>query len=154
MDFVGKVMSLLLNMLSRLVIAFLPRNKCILITWLQSPSGGIFEPRKIKSLTVSIIFPSICHEVMGLDAMIFVFWMLSFSLFLVISFYWRIIPLQNCVVFFQTSTLISNRYTYVPSLLPLSHLPPPPTTQGWYKAPVWVSWAIQQITIGYLYYIW
>ena len=73
MDFVGKVMSLLFNMLSKLVIAFLPRSKCILITWLQSPSGGIFEPRKIKSLTVSIISPSICHEVMGLDAMIFVF---------------------------------------------------------------------------------
>ena len=63
--FVGKVMSLLFNMLSRLVIAFLPRTKRLLISWLQSPSVVILEPPKIKSLTVSIISPSICHEVMG-----------------------------------------------------------------------------------------
>ena len=68
--FVGKVMSLLLNMLSRLVIAFLPGSKCLLISWLQSPSAVILEPRKIKSDTVSIVSPSICHEVMGPDAMI------------------------------------------------------------------------------------
>src|SRR5574341_529998 len=68
--FVGKVMSLLLNMLSRLVITFLPRSKCLLISWLQSPSVVILEPRKIKSDTVS---PSISHEVMGPDAMIFIF---------------------------------------------------------------------------------
>ena len=74
--FVGKVMSLLFNMLSRLVIAFLPRSKHLLISWLQSPSAVILEPPKIKSATVS---PSICHEVMGPDAMIFVFWMLSFK---------------------------------------------------------------------------
>ena len=66
-------MSLLLNMLSRLVIAFLPRSKCLLISWLQSPSAEILEPKKIKSLTVSIVSPSIYHKVMGLDAMIFVF---------------------------------------------------------------------------------
>ena len=72
MDFFGKVMSLLFNMLSRLVIAFLPRSKCLLISWLQSPSEVILEPPKIKSVTVSIVSPSICHEVMGLDAMIFV----------------------------------------------------------------------------------
>ena len=77
--FVGKVMSLLLNMLSRLVITFLPRSKRLLISWLQSPSAVTLEPRKIKSATVSTISPSICHEVMGLDAMIFVFWMLSFK---------------------------------------------------------------------------
>ena len=71
--FVGKVMSLLFNMLSRLVIAFLPRSKCLLITWLQSPSAVILEPPKIKSLTVSIVSPSISHEVMGPDAMILVF---------------------------------------------------------------------------------
>ena len=71
--FVGKVMSLLLNMLSRLVMPFLPRSKCLLISWLQSPSAVILEPRKIKSDTVSIVSPSICHEVMGLDAMILVF---------------------------------------------------------------------------------
>ena len=82
--FVGKVMSLF-NTLSRLVIAFLPRSKRLLISWLQSLSTVILEPTKIKSVTVSIVSPSICHEVMGLDAMIFLFWMLSvkpaFSLF-------------------------------------------------------------------------
>ena len=66
-------MSLLLNILSRLVITFLPRSKCFLISWLQSPSAVILEPPKIKSDTVSIVSPSISHEVMGLDAMIFVF---------------------------------------------------------------------------------
>ena len=71
--FVGKVMSLLLNMLSRLVITFLPSNKRLLISWLQSPSVVILEPRKIKSDTVSTVFPSISHEVVGPDAMIFVF---------------------------------------------------------------------------------
>ena len=70
LTFVGKVMSLLLNMLSRLVIAFLPRHKRLLISWLQSLSAMILEPKKIKSVTVS---PSICHEVMGPDAMILVF---------------------------------------------------------------------------------
>ena len=65
--FVGKVMSLLFNMLSRFVIAFLPRSKRLLISWLQSPSAVILEPKKIKSVTVSIISPSICHEVMGPD---------------------------------------------------------------------------------------
>ena len=70
---VGKVMSLLFNMLSRLVITFLPRSKSLLISWLQSPSAVILETRKIKSVTVSIVSPSICHEVMGLDAMILVF---------------------------------------------------------------------------------
>ena len=68
--FVGKVISLLFNMLSRLVMAFLPRNRGPLISWLQSPSIVISEAKKIKSVTVSIVSPSICHEVMGLDAMI------------------------------------------------------------------------------------
>ena len=77
--FVGHVMSLLLNMLSRLVITFLPKSKHLLISWLQSPSEVILEPRKIKSDTVSTVSPSISHEVMGPDAMIFIFWMLSFK---------------------------------------------------------------------------
>ena len=77
--FVGKVMSLLFNMLSRFVIAFLPRSKRLLISWLQSPSAVILEPKKIKSVTVSTFSPSICHKVMGPDAMILVFWMLSFK---------------------------------------------------------------------------
>ena len=68
--FVGKVMSLLFNMLSRLVIAFLPSSKHLLISWLQSPSAVILEPKKIMSVTVSTVFPSIRHEVMGLDAMV------------------------------------------------------------------------------------
>ena len=68
--FVGKLMSLLLNMLSRLVIAFLPRSKCLLIFWLQSPSAVILEPKKIKSVSVSTVSQSICHEVMGPDATI------------------------------------------------------------------------------------
>ena len=71
--FVGKVMSLLFNMLSRLVITFLPRSKRLLISWLQSPSAVILEPQKIKSDTVFSVSPSISHEVMGPDAMIFVF---------------------------------------------------------------------------------
>ena len=77
--FVDKVMSLLLNMLSRLVITCLPRSKHLLISWLQSPSAVILEPKKVKSLIVSIVSPSICHEVMGPDTMILVFWMLSFK---------------------------------------------------------------------------
>ena len=71
--FVGKVMSLLFNTLSRLVTDFLPRSKHLLISWLQSLSAVILEPKKIKSLTVSIVSPSICHDVMGPDAMILVF---------------------------------------------------------------------------------
>ena len=79
--FVGNVMYLLFNMLSRLVIAFLPRSKHLLMLWLQSPSAVILEPKKIKSVTVSSVSPSICHEVIGLDAVILVFWMLSFNFF-------------------------------------------------------------------------
>ena len=71
--FVGKVMSLLFNMESRLVITFLPRTKCHLISWLQSPSAVILEPRKIKSLTVFTVSSSISHEMMGPDAIILVF---------------------------------------------------------------------------------
>ena len=75
----GKLMSLLFNMLSRLIIAFLPRSKCLLISWLQSPSWVILEPPKIKSLTVFIVSPSICLELMGPDDMNFVFCILSFK---------------------------------------------------------------------------
>ena len=76
---VGKVMPLLCNTLSRFVIAFLPRNKHLLISWLQSPSAVILEPKEIKSPTVSTFPPSICHEVMGLGAMIFVFLNVEFQ---------------------------------------------------------------------------
>ena len=77
--FVGKAMSLLFNLLSRLIITFLPRSNGLLVSWPQSPSAVIMEPPKIKSATVSTVSPSICHEVMGPDAMILVFWMLSFK---------------------------------------------------------------------------
>ena len=71
--FVGKIISLLFNMMSRFVIAFLPRRKRLLILWLQSPAAVILEPKKIKSVTVSTVSPSICHEVMGPDTMILVY---------------------------------------------------------------------------------
>ena len=77
--FVGKVMLLLFNMLSRYFIAFLPRSKHLLISWLQSLSAVILEPKKINFVTISIFYPSICHEVIGPDAMIFLFWMLIFK---------------------------------------------------------------------------
>ena len=77
--FVSRVISLLFIMLSRFVIVFLPRSKCLLISWLLSPSAMILDPKKMKSVTASIVSPSICYEVMGPDAMIFVFWMLCFK---------------------------------------------------------------------------
>ena len=80
--FVGKVMSLLLNMQSRLVISFLPRSKRLLISWLQSPSAVILELPKIKSDTVSTVSPSILHEVMGPDAMIFIFFLSFLKIFM------------------------------------------------------------------------
>ena len=85
--FVDKEMSLVFDMLSRLIIAFLPRSKYLLISWLQSPSAVIWEPKKIKPVTVSIVSPSVCHEVMGPDAMILVFWMLSFKPAFSLSFF-------------------------------------------------------------------
>ena len=85
--FVGKVMSLLFNMLSRFIIAFLPSSMGVLISWLQFPSAMILEPKKIRSVTVSIVYPSICHEVMGPDAMILVFCMLSLKLAFALSSY-------------------------------------------------------------------
>ena len=77
--FVDKVKFLLFNMVSKFVIAFLPRSMHLLISWLRSPSVVILEPPKIKSVTISIVSPSICHEVMGPDAMIFIFWMFIFK---------------------------------------------------------------------------
>ena len=87
--FVSKVMSLLCTVLSGLVIAFLPRNKHLLISWLQSPSAVILEPKKIKFGTFSTVSPSICYEVMGPDAMIFVLWMLSFNHLLTLLFHFH-----------------------------------------------------------------
>ena len=92
--FVGKVMSMLFNMLSRFVITFLPRSTCLLISWLQSPSAVILEPPKIKSDPVCTVSPSISHEVMGPDTMILVFWMLSFKLTFSLSSFTFITLLQ------------------------------------------------------------
>ena len=86
--FFGKVMSLLFNTLSRFVTVFLPRSKCLLVSWLQAPTTVILELKKINPITVSIVSPSICHEVKGLDVMIWVFGMVSFRpafIFLIFS---------------------------------------------------------------------
>ena len=97
--FVGKVMSLLFNMLSRLVIAFLPRSKRLLISWLQSRSAVILEPPKIKSVTVSTVSLSICHEVMELAAMIMVFLNVEFqAIFFTLLFH----PHQDALEFLFT----------------------------------------------------
>ena len=97
--FAGKVISLLFNMLPRFVIAFLPRSKRHSILWLQSPSAVILEPTKIKSVTISIVSPCICHEVMGRDATIFVFWMtqcIKISNFIQVPHLKLTIMLMNC----------------------------------------------------------
>ena len=115
--FVSKVVSLLFNMLSSLVIAFLPRSKHLLFSWLQSPSAVILEPKKIKAVIVSIVSLSICHEVMGPDAMIFVFWMLSFKPALLLSSFTFIKRL------FSSSSLSATKvvsYAYSPSNLDFS----------------------------------
>ena len=120
--FVDKVMSLLFNMLSRLVITFLSRSKHLLILWLQSPSAVILEPPKIKSDTVSIVFPSICHEVMGLHAMILVFWMLSFKLiFFTLLFHFH----QEALYFFSTFAIsvVSSAYLRLLIFLPAILIP-------------------------------
>ena len=103
--FVYKAMSLLCKMLSRLVIAFIPSSKCLLISWLQSPSAVILEPKKIKFLMVSIV--SICHEVMGPDAVILVFWKLSFKLVFSLSSFTCISRL------FSSSSLSAVRVVHV-----------------------------------------
>ena len=106
---VGKVMSMLFSMLSRLVITFVPRSKRLLISWLQSPSAVIFEYKKIKSVTLSTVSPSICHEVMGLDAKIFIFWMLSFkSAFSLSSF--TFIKRLFCISLLSAIMVVSSVY--------------------------------------------
>ena len=140
-------MSLLLNMLPRFVLAFLPRSKHLLISWLRLLSAVILKSKQIKSFTVFIVFPSLpwsngtrCHD-------------LSFF-FLFLFFNWRIIALQNFVVFCHTSIRISHRYTHVPSLPHLSpiSLSTPPFRLS--QSPCLSSLVIQQIPIGYLFYIW
>ena len=108
--FVGKVISLLFNKLSGLVIPFLPRSRHLLISWLQSSSAVILKPKKIKSVTVSIVFPSIHHEMMALDAMILVLWMLS-----------------------SKPTFSFSSFTFIKRLFPLRSL-------GWYHLHIWGYW--------------
>ena len=94
------------NSSSRLVIAFLPRSKCLLISWLQSPSAVILEPPKINSATVSTVSPSICHEVIGSNAMIFVFWILSFkSTFSLSSLFLKSYSFVHSVIIFRNHLL-------------------------------------------------
>ena len=112
--FVGKVTSLLFNMLSRLVITFLPRSKRLLISWLQSPPAVILEPKKIKSATVSTVSPSICHEVMGPDAMIIVFWIyISIQWTILIRKEVRYIPERNLEKLVLSERSQTQQATYV-----------------------------------------
>ena len=120
--FVGKVMSLFFKTLSRFVIAFLPRSKCVLISWLQSPSAVILEPKKIKSVTVSTFSPCMWHAVLGLDAMIFIFWMLSFKPVFLLSSFIFIKRLFSCSSLCATRMAITCEIFY--------HLPLPPTLQS------------------------
>ena len=114
-------MALFFNMLTRLVIAFLPRSKRLLISWLQSPYAVILEPTKIKSVVISIVFSSICHEVMALDAMIFVFWILSFKpVFLTLLFHFHqgsLIPLPSAI------RMVSSAYLRLLMFLPVILIP-------------------------------
>ena len=137
--FVDKVTSLLFNMLSRLVITFIPRSKRLLISWLQSPSARILEPKKIMSVTVSIVSLSIFHEVMGPDAVILVFWMLSFQ-----SVQFSLVA-QSCPTFatlwiaerlsFKLTFSLSS-FTFIKRLFSSSSLLP----WGWYHLHIWDYW--------------
>ena len=118
--FVGKAMSLLFNMLSRLVITFLPRSKHLLISWLQSPSAVILEPPKIKPLTVSIVSSSICHEVMEPSDMILVFWLLNFKpTFSLFSFIKRLFNSS----LFSAISVVSSAYLRLLIFLPAVLIP-------------------------------
>ena len=116
-SFVGKILSLIFSMLSRLVITFLPRSKGILILRLQSPSEVILEPPKIKSTTVSNVSPSICYEVMGLDAVILVFWMLSFKLTFSL-YYFTFIKRLFCSSLLFAIKVVSSTYLRILIFLP------------------------------------
>ena len=135
--FVSKVMSLIFNMLSRLVITFLPRSKYLLISWLQSPSAVILEPKKIKSVTVSIVSPSICYEVMGPDAMILVFWMLSFKPTFSLSYFTFIMRLFSSSSF-STIRVVSSAYLklliFLPAILILACASSSPAFHMMYSA--------------------
>ena len=118
--FVGKVMSLLFNMLSRFVFAFLSKSKHLSSSWLELPSAVILEPKKRKSVTVSIVSPSICHEVMGPDAMILVFWLLSFKLTFSLSsftFIKRLFSSSSLLAIRVVSSLYLRLLIFLPAIL-------------------------------------
>ena len=115
-------MCLLFNMLSRLVIAFLPMSKCLLISWLQSPSAVIWEPQKTKPLNVSIVSPFICHEVMGPDATILVFWMFSFKSSFSLSSFTFIERLFSCSLL-SAIGVVSSAYLRLLIFLPVILIP-------------------------------
>ena len=136
MEFVSKVMSLLFNMLSRLALAFLPKSKHLLISWMQSPSAVILEPKKIKSVTVSIVSPSLCHEVIEPDAMIVVFWMLSFKPSFSLSsftFFKRLLFLDNFNCVSQVKTVTNNKER-IDISRKMSHFP-----IIWHENNVWIQ---------------
>ena len=137
--FVEKVMSLLFNMLSSLVRTFLPRSKCLLISWLQSPSAVILEPQKIKSATVSNVSPSISHEVMGLDAMIFVFWMLNFKPTFLLSFFTFI----NRLLWIENSLIRAKRIWFAIF---------PGKTKVWFKAMELFQFVIKHAFVKSIYF--
>ena len=146
--FVGKVISLLFNMLSRLVVTFLPRSKHLLISWLQSPSAVILEPQKIKSDTVSTVSPSISHKVVGPDVTILVFWMLSFkstfSLSSLLSSRGFLVPLHFYFLFtFCRASLVAQM---------VKHLPAMRETQVWFlgrEDPLEKEMAIHSSTLAW-----
>ena len=118
--FVGKITSLLFNMLSRLVIAFHPRRKHLLISWLESPSAVTSEPPKIKPVTVSTVSPSICHEVIGPDAMILVYWMVSFKPTFSLSSFTFINRLFSCSLLYSirvASSVYLRLLIFLPAIL-------------------------------------
>ena len=120
--FVDKVMSLLFNTLSRFVIAFLPKGKCLLILWLKSQSATFLEPKKIKSVTVSIVSSSVCLEVMGPDAMTLVFWMLSFKLSFSLSSFIFIKRLFSSSLL-SAIRVVSSAYLWLSIFLPAILIP-------------------------------
>jgi len=120
--FDGKVISLLFNLLSGFVITFLPRSNRLLISWLQSPSAVVLEPRKIKSVIVSIVSPSICHEVMGLDVMILVFWILRFLPVFSLSFFTFIKTLFSSSLL-SALRVVSSAYLRLSIFLPAILIP-------------------------------
>ena len=136
-NYVGKVMSLLFNMLSSLVITFLPRSRPLLISWLQSPSTVIFKPLKIKSDTVSTVSPSISHEIMGPDAMIFVFWMLSFKPTFSLSYFTfikRLLSSSSLSAIRVVSSAYLRLLIFVPAILIPAYASPSPAFLMMYSA--------------------